>query len=216
MPITVFIADDHAMVRDGLRMILEAQGDIKVIGEAADGRAAVKLVRELNPDVTIMDISMPALNGIDATKQILKNNPSAKVIILTMYSTTEHVYQAFRAKAVGYLLKESAGLEVVKAVRSVHTGERYLCQQIADHVIDDYVHKREVAPESPLQRLSDREREILQMVVEGKTSAEIAKILDLSPKTVETYRSRLMEKLEVHDLPSLVKFAIRHGLTGAE
>lgn len=217
MSITVFVADDHAVVRDGLRFLLEAQTDIKVIGDAANGRDAVHQVARLCPDVVIVDIAMPDLNGIEATRQICQVCPSAQIIILSMHSTTEHIFQALQAGARGYLLKESAGIEVVNAVRQVHAGHRYLSQKISEKVIDDYVCQRKAAEaEGPLARLSPREREILQLVVEGKSSAEIAGILSLSPKTVETYRSRLMQKLGISDLPGLVKFAIQHGLTPLE
>jgi len=217
MSITVFLADDHAVVRDGLRFLLEAEHDIKVVGDAANGRDAVRRVVQLCPDVAIMDIAMPELNGIEAARKIGQVCPSTQVIILSMHSTTEHVFRALQAGARGYLLKESAGIEVVNAVRAVHAGHRYLSQRISDRLIDDYVHQRQDAEaRGPLARLSPREREVLQLVVEGKSSAEIADILSLSLKTVETYRSRLMRKLGISDLPGLVKFAIQHGLTPLE
>jgi len=214
MAIRVLLVDDHAVVRDGLRFLLEAGGNITVVGEAADGRQAVRQVQALLPDVVVMDIAMPELNGIEATEQIRQACPSTQVVILSMYATKEHILRALRAGANGYLLKESAGQEVVDAIRAVRAGRRYLSQSITETVIDDYVHERQAPPaQSPLERLSSREREILQLVVEGKSSTEIAEILYLSPKTVETYRSRLMRKLGLSDLPSLVKFAIQHGLT---
>ena len=217
MNISVYIADDHAIVRDGLRILLDEQPDIEVIGDAADGREAVRQVTELEPDVVIMDINMPELNGIEATHHIMENCPSARVVILSMFATQEHIFRALQAGARGYLLKESAGIEVVKAVREVMSGRRYLSQKISEDVIDDYVRLRDQAmDEDPLSRLSPREREVLQLVVEGKSSAEIAEALFLSPKTVETYRSRLMQKLEIHDIPGLVKFAIQHGLTALD
>lgn len=217
MTITLFLADDHAVVRDGLRFLLEAQEDIKVIGDADNGRDAVRQVTQLAPDVVILDIAMPELNGIEAAAQIHEACPSTQIIILSMHSTNEHVFRALRAGARGYLLKESAGVEVVKAIHVVHAGRRYLSQKISDQVIDDYVSQREtIEEESPLARLSSREREILQLVVEGKSSADIAETLFLSPKTIETYRSRLMQKLGIGDIPSLVKFAIQHGLTPLE
>jgi DNA-binding NarL/FixJ family response regulator len=202
-PLRVFLTDDHAIVREGLRLILEAGRDIEVVGEAADGRKAVREVRQHCPDVVIMDIAMPELNGIEATHQIRESCPSTQVIILSVYSTTEHLARALEAGAKGYLLKESAGQEVVKALRAVHAGRRYFCQSISEKMVDDYMAQRQgVAEKSPVERLSNREREILQLVVEGKSSAEIAEIIYLSPKTVETYRSRLMQKLEIHDLPA--------------
>lgn len=214
MSITVFLADDHAVVRDGLRALLEAQHDIQVLGDAANGRDAVRRVAELRPDVVIMDIAMPELNGIEATQQILDLCPSTQVIILSIFSTAEHIFRALEAGARGYLLKESAGIEVVKAVRAVHARRRYLSQKISDTAIEDYLRQRNsVKVKSPLARLSPREREILQLVVEGKSSAEIADSLPLSIKTVESYRSRLMKKLGIHNLPGLTKFAIQHGIT---
>ena len=217
MSITVFVADDHAVVRDGLRFLLEAQDDLRVIGDAADGRAAVRLVEEMHPNVAIVDIAMPGLNGIEATRQICQSCPNVKIIILSMHSTSEHVSQALQAGASGYLLKESAGVEVVSAVRAVHAGHRYLSQKISDQVIEDYARQRDPAQQTgPLALLTEREREVLQLVVEGQTSAQIADVLSLSRKTVETYRSRLMRKLGIEDLPSLVKFAIQHGLTPLE
>ena len=214
MSITVFLADDHAVVRDGLKLLLESQPDIKVVGDAADGRVALQQLGRLRPDVAILDIAMPGLNGIEITGQLQQIAPGTRVVILSMHSTAEHIYRALQAGARGYLLKESAGLEVVKAVRSVQAGRRYLSDAISNQVINGFLrHGKETAEESPLERLSPREREILQLVVEGKSSAEIAGILFLSTKTVETYRSRLMQKLGINDIPGLVKFAIQHGLT---
>ena len=214
MTIAVFLADDHAVVRDGLRYLLEAQPDIKVVGDAANGRQTLQLVERLRPDVAIMDIAMPELNGIEATRRIRTDCPSTQVIILSIYSTEEHVSRALQAGALGYVLKESAGIEVVNAVRAVHSGHHYLSQKLSDRLIDDYLHQiNSIGEKSPLARLSPREKEVLQLVVEGKSSAEIAAALSLSVKTIETYRSRIFHKLDIDDLPSLVKFAIQHGLT---
>ena len=217
MEVRVFLADDHTIVREGLRLLLEAQSDLTVVGEAADGRETVRLVKQMCPDVVVMDIAMPGLDGIRATREICEFCPATQVVILSIYSSSEHIFQALRAGARGYLLKESAGKEVVEAVRLVHARRRYLCRQITETVIDDYIRKYEtLPPKSPLESLSSREREILQFIVNGKTNTEIAKILSLSIKTVETYKSRLMEKLNIRDLATLVKFAIQHGLTSAE
>src|SRR5438874_1839347 len=192
---TVVLADDHTVVRDGLRVLLEAQSDISVVGDAANGREAVRLALQLHPDVVVMDIAMPELNGIEATQQIHDASPSTQVLILSMHSTTEHIFRALQAGARGYLLKDSAGAEVVEAVRVVHAGRRYLSHKIAATVIDDYIAERHRT--TPLDSLSRRERQILQLIAEGKSSAEVGTMLFLSPKTIDTYRSRLMHKLGI-------------------
>lgn len=211
MTITVLIADDHAVVRDGLRLLLENQSDIRVIGEVADGREAVEAAVRLKPDVVLMDLAMPLLNGTEAAAQIIEKQETAKIVMLSMHSTVEHVFRALQAGALGYLRKESAGSEVVDAVRAVHAGRRYLSQKITESMVDDYIRKR--TTDSPLDSLSQRERAILQLLVEGKSGIEIARLLHVSPKTVDTYRSRMMQKLGIGDLPGLVKFALQHGLT---
>lgn len=219
MSISIFLADDHAVVRDGLRMLLEAQPDFQIAGEATNGREAVRQVSQLRPDVAILDITMPELNGLEAARQICEESADTQVIILSMHGNTTHVFQALGAGASGYLLKASAGASVVEAVRTVHSGYRYLSPEIIDQVIEHSLHQQlgqhDEMPD-PLALLSPREREVLQLVVEGKSSAEIAQIIHLSPKTVETYRGNLMKKLELQNLPELVKFAIRHGLTPLE
>ncbi len=213
MSIKVFLADDHKVVRDGLHLLLTAEADIEVVGGASDGLEAVDLVAQLRPDVVVMDIAMPGMNGIEAMAQILRTNPASRVIILSMHATKEYIFQALQAGARGYLLKESAGIEVVNAVRMVHHGGSYLSPKISNQVIEGYVRpKDDDADSDPLSVLSPRERQIFRLVVEGKSSAEIAKILFLSPKTVDTYRSRLMQKLGVSDLLSLFKFAVQHKL----
>jgi DNA-binding NarL/FixJ family response regulator len=217
MSITVFLADDHAVVRDGLHALLDVEADITVVGTAANGRDAVRQVSTLCPDVAVVDIVMPNLGGIEATRQICEASPATQVVILSMHFSNEYVLRALQAGARGYLLKESAGEEVIDAVRAVHTGQRYLSEGIADRLIDEYLDLYgESKAGGALAALSPRELEVLQLVVEGKTSPEIARILTLSPKTIETYRSRLMRKLGIDDVPSLVKFAIKHGLTPAE
>ncbi len=217
MNISVLLADDHAVVRDGLRMILESQADIQVLGTAADGRQAVEKARKLKPDVIVIDIAMPELNGIEATYQILQENPSIRVVILSMHATPEYIYRTLEAGALGYLLKESASLEVIAAVRAAFAGQRYLSRRISDTLVDDYLQLQKGMSEiDPLKSLTGREREVLQLVVEGHTSEEIADDLALSPKTVASYRSRLMKKLGLDDLPSLIKFAILHGITSLE
>jgi DNA-binding NarL/FixJ family response regulator len=217
MNITVFLADDHAVVRNGLCVLLDSQPDIRVVGGAADGRDAVRQVAELRPDVAVIDIVMPDLSGIEATRRVLEVCPSTQVIILSMHSSEEYVLRALQAGARGYLLKESAGDEVIDAIRAVYAGHRYLSEDVSDKLIDEYLRLYEASEaKDPLARLSPRELEVLKLVVEGKTSPEIASILSLSPKTVETYRGRLMRKLGISDISSLVKFAIRHGLTSPE
>ena len=211
--IKILLADDHIIVRDGLKLILEAYPDMRVLGAVVNGRDAVRLALELKPDVVVMDISMLELNGIEATRQILAENPLIKVVILSMYASPEYIYRTLDAGAMGYILKDSASLEVSEAVRAVWSGERYLSQRIASTLAEEYMRVRDTHPEEdPLATLSKREREILQLVVEGRSSSEIAEQLVLSPKTVESYRSRVMKKLGIEDLPSLVKFAIRHGI----
>lgn len=214
MTIRVLLADDHAVVRDGLRFLLEAQGDISIVGDAANGREAARKVRELKPDVAIMDVAMPELNGIEATKEIHEMFPATRVLILSMHATTEHIRQALQAGAQGYVLKKSAGAEVVDAIRALYAGSGYLSQQIAGTVITDYISSPRAA--SPLETLTSRERQILQLVAEGKSSEQAAKSLFLSRKTVDTYRCRMMQKLGVHDLHGLMKFAIQHGLTSLD
>ncbi|MGC1375413.1 MAG: response regulator transcription factor [Anaerolineales bacterium] len=211
MNISVFLADDHRILRDGLRMLLEAQRDIRVAGEADDGRQAVGGILSVRPDIVLMDITMPELNGIEATRQIQEELPAAKVVILSVHGDSEHVYRAFQAGARGYLLKESAGPEVVEAVRTVHAGRRYLSHKLIQAGMDEYIYERQ--KRSPIDQLSGREREVCQLTVEGHTSAAIAEKLGLSPKTVETYRSRVMEKLGVEDITGLVRYAISNGLT---
>jgi RNA polymerase sigma factor (sigma-70 family) len=213
MKISVLLADDHAIVRDGLRMILETQADIQVLDTVANGRQAVRQVRKLKPDVVVMDISMPELNGIEAARQILAENPQIRVVILSMHATPEYIFRTLEAGALGYLLKESASLEVADAVRAAYAGQRYLSTRISNTLVDEYLqlHKK-IPTRNILDTLSEREREVLQLVVEGKSSAEIAECLSLSRKTVETYRSRIMGKLGVEDLPGLVNFSIQHGV----
>jgi DNA-binding NarL/FixJ family response regulator len=216
MSLTVYLADDHAVLREGLRLLLETQG-FTVVGQAGDGRTAVRETARLKPEAAILDIAMPELNGIEAARQIREASPHTKVIILSMHSTPAHISRALQAGARGYLLKEAAGAEVVHAVRAVHAGRRYLSQGISDQVLESFLQHGETETQaSPLASLSSREREILQLVAEGKTSAEIAALLFISPKTVDTYRSRLMEKLGLKDLAGLIKFAIQQGLTALE
>jgi DNA-binding NarL/FixJ family response regulator len=217
LKIRVLVADDHAIIREGLRVMLGNQFDMEVAGIAATGRETIRLVDEHNPDVAIIDISMPELNGIEAIRQILPRHPNTKVIVLSIHESKPYVYRALKAGAKGYLIKETAGLEVVEAVRAVFRGERYLSQRIADLLTDVSFRNLESSIEaSPLEKLSTREREILQLVAEGRTSQQIAESLSISPKTVDTYRSRLMHKIGVEDVAGLVRFAIQHGVISLE
>ena len=210
MPVSVMLADDHAVVRDGLRALLEGGNDLQVVAMAGNGREAVAEALRLRPDIVIMDIAMPELDGVEATRRIVEKCPDTRVLILSMYLSAEHIYRALQAGAQGYVLKESAGEEVVDAIRALRAGKRYLSHRITETVIDDYL--REGTNVSPLDSLSLRERDVLQLVVEGRTNAAIAQALSLSPKTVETYRARIMKKLKVRDTVELVKFSMRHGL----
>jgi DNA-binding NarL/FixJ family response regulator len=212
MSIKVVLADDHAIVRDGLRALLEAKPGISVVGDASDGKQVLSQVNELQPDIVVMDILMPELNGIEATKRILESSPQVRVIILSMLGTADHVFRAVQAGVRGFLLKESAGREVVDAVEAVYSGDMYFSRPITNTLVNDYMQMRQETEADTIEKLSLRENEILCLVVEGKTSAEIGRDLHLSPKTVESYRSRIMQKLGVSDLSELIKYAIKHGL----
>jgi DNA-binding NarL/FixJ family response regulator len=214
MAISVLIVDDHTVVSEGLRYLIDAQKDIQVVGYAADGREAVNKARALKPDVVVMDISMPGLNGIEATRQIGDRLKNTNVVILSMHANHEYVLRALHAGARGYVLKKSAGQEVVDAIRAVYSGRHFFSPAITEIVIDDYLKERRHT--SPLDSLSARERQILQMTAEGHGTQAIAKAMSLSPKTVDTYRSRMMNKLGITNRSALIKFAIQHGVTSAE
>jgi DNA-binding NarL/FixJ family response regulator len=214
MPISVMLADDHQVLRDGLKTLLEAQPDIRVVGAAADGVEAVAAAAKLKPDVVVMDISMPDMNGVEAARRIHAARAETRIVMLSMHSDAEHVYRALEAGATGYLLKNSAGSELVTAVRAVHAGRRYLTEKINELVIAGYLGEKRAA--SPLESLSKRERDILQHIVDGRNNRETAELLHISVKTVETYRSRMLQKLGIKNVTELVKFAITHGLTQVE
>jgi two-component system response regulator NreC len=209
MPIRILIADDHGVVAEGLKHLVEAQADMEVIACVGDGREAVQQARDTHPDVVLMDLSMPELNGADATRAILERDPKCRVIVLSMYAQREYVRRALKAGAAGYVVKRSAAKEVVDAIRAVHAGQRYLSPRVADVVLEDYTDDKQ---DDPLALLSPREREVLQLLAEGRTGAQIAERLSLSQKTVETYRARLVEKLKIRDVAGLVRFAIQRGL----
>ena len=214
MTIRVLLVDDHAVVRDGVGHLLDAQAGMRVIGSLGDGREAVRYAALEHPDVAIVDIAMQGMNGIEVARQIHDACPESRILMLSMHASPEYVHQSFQAGAQGYVLKESAGSEVVDAVRAVSGGKRYLSRRISGEAIERYLSER--SADNPLLRLSARERQVLQFVVEGRTSAEVAELLGLSPKSVESYRSRMLKKLGLEDLPSLVKFAIRYGVTSVE
>jgi len=210
MSIRVLLADDHAVVRDGLRFLLEAHGGIEVVASVGNGPDALAAAQRLKPDVLVLDINMPGLNGIDACRRICERQPGSKVLILSMHGSTEHIYRALQAGARGYLLKESAGAEVVTAVHALHTGRIYMGEKIAETAMQDYLAR--CPSTSPIDSLSSREREILQLIVDGRSNTETASVLSLSVKTVETYRSRMLQKLGIKSISELVKFGIEHGL----
>lgn len=210
MPIRVLIVDDHAVVRDGLQALLTKAEDLQVVGVAGNGREAIEQAQRARPDVVVMDIGMPELDGVEATRRLREKCPESRVLILSMHLSSEHVARALHAGALGYVLKESAGEEVAEAIRAVSAGRRYLSHRLSDLMIDDFL--RDGVKVSPLDRLSLRESEVLKWVVEGHTNADIAERLALSVKTVETYRARIMRKLGVKDTVDLVKFAMRHGI----
>jgi DNA-binding NarL/FixJ family response regulator len=207
--IRVIVVDDHALVREGVSRLLEEEPDMRVVGSFAEGNAAVRFAARAAPDVAILDVAMPHTSGIDVARRLRAVSPKTQLLMLSMHAKIEYVHQALWAGANGYVLKESAGDEVVAAVRAVSAGKRYLSEKIAPRALE------ELFREDPLERLSAREMEVLKLVVEGNSSNQMAMLLGLSPKSIDTYRSRLMTKLDVANLPGLVKFAIRRGLTSA-
>lgn len=212
MTIRVLLADDHAVVRDGLRAYLQGQRDMSVVGAVTTGRDAVAVAQQLRPDVVVMDISMPGISGIAATREIRKTCSSTQVVIFSMYVTRDHIYEALRSGARAYVVKESGSDEIIHAVREAHAGRRYLSGKIADTIVDGFLIGAEEGA-SPVDLLSTREREVLILIAEGNSGPEIASLLEISRKTVGTYRRRIMDKLDIHTTAELVKFAIQNGLT---
>jgi two-component system, NarL family, response regulator NreC len=206
--IRILLADDHAVVRQGFKMILGAQSDMEIVGEAGNGREAVELAEQLKPDVVVMDVAMPELNGIEATRRLAESVPHARVVALSMHKDSVYVREILRAGARGYLLKDSVAADLVSAIRAVARGEGYLSPSVSNAVLDDY--RRHVT--NPIDLLTSREREVLQMLAEGKTNKEIATVLNLSVYTVDAHRGRIMEKLNFHSINELVRFALRNGL----
>jgi len=206
--IRILLAADHAVVRQGFKMILGAQPDMEIVGEASNGREAVELADRLKPEVVVMDVSMPELNGIEATRRLAESAPHVRVLALSMHKDSVYVREILRAGARGYLLKDSVAGDLVSAVRAIAAGEGYISPQVSNAVLDDY--RRHVT--NPIDLLTSREREVLQMLAEGKTNKEIAGVLNLSVYTVDAHRGRIMEKLNVHSINELVRFAVRNGL----
>jgi DNA-binding NarL/FixJ family response regulator len=211
--IRVVLADDHRMLREGIRALLEREDDIEVVGEAADGREAVRLATQLQPDVVVMDVSMPLLNGIEATRQIRRDYPQVRILTLTVHESEDYVAQLLAAGASGYIIKRAGGDELIGAIRAVQQGEAFLHPSIAKVVIQDYVRRLQAGEGLSAQEvLTDREREVLQLIAEGYTNREIADLLHLSIKTVQNHRSNIMRKLDLHDRGELIKYAIQQGI----
>ena len=209
----ILLGDDHTVLRHGLRKILEERRDWRVVAEAGNGRDAVREALALTPDVAILDVGMPLLNGIEATRQIVRRAPSVHVLILSMHSDQAYVTQAVQAGARGYLLKESAGAELLEAIATVASGKSYFSQAVAQVVFDDYVKTlSDKGITDPYDSLSEREREVLQLVAEGRSSKEIAELLSISPATVETHRAHLLQKLRLHNTVEVVRYAARRGI----
>lgn len=208
--VRILIADDHGIVRKGLRLQLEQQKDFEVVGEATDGREAVRMTEELNPDVVIIDVAMPNLNGIQATTQLVKKNPNLGVIILSMYSDESYLTRALSAGAKGYLLKDTADVDLYRAVQVVAQGKPFFSPTIANTLLEDYMRQlQQRGLQDSYDLLTDREKEILQLLAEGKANKEVAVALDLSPNTVETHRTRIMQKLDLHSSAEIVLYAVR-------
>jgi DNA-binding NarL/FixJ family response regulator len=214
-PIRVLLADDHTLVRAGIRSLLKGLENVEVVGEAGDGQEAVRLAESLRPDVVLLDVGMPGLNGLDVAARLVAHDASIRVLILSMHTSEEYVLRALRAGCAGYLLKGSAVAELEIAVRAVARGETYLSPAVSKHVMDDYV-RRTGGATDPIDALTPRQREVLQLVAEGNTSKDIADRLGLSFKTVDAHRAQIMERLGLHDVAGLVRFAIRMGLVRPE
>ena len=207
--IRILLADDHTILRDGIRSLLEDQPDIQVVGEAEDGHTAIRMTCELEPDVVLMDIAMPLLNGLEATRRIKRDCPRARVLILSMHENEEYIRQALASGAMGYILKDAAAHDLLGAIRAVHSGEAVLSPAITRLVIEDYLRWGDLGSGDLTNGLSSREREVLQLIAEGYTNKQIAEILSISVKTVQAHRANIMSKLDLHDRSELIKYAIR-------
>jgi len=212
----ILLADDHKIIRDGLQSLIEKEPDMEVVGEATNGRSIIQLTYELTPNLIVMDISMPDLNGIDATRSIIEAFPDIKIIALSMHFNKQYVLEMFKAGASGYLVKDCAIEELVKAIRTVMADQTYLCPQIATVVVKNFVHQVPDSEPSVFSVLTSREREVLQLLAEGNPMKEIAYQLNISIKTISLHRQHIMNKLDIHNFADLIKFAIREGLTSLE
>jgi DNA-binding NarL/FixJ family response regulator len=213
MQLEVFIAEDHNLVRSGIRALLDAAPDLKVVGEAANGRQAVEMVRTLRPGLVLMDVAMPELNGIEAARQVISENADTKVVMLSMHEDRHYVFESLKAGATGYVLKSAAFQDLIAAISTVMSGKNYISPALSDTVMNDYIRRAQGdEKDTELGRLSGREREVLQLIAEGNSSAEVAEVLRISVRTVDTHRHNIMNKLEIHSIAGLTKFAIRHGL----
>lgn len=213
MPIRILLADDHTVVRDGLRALLEKQPDMTVVAEASDGRDSIRLAEEQSPDVVVMDIGMPSLNGIEATRRILAANPRTAVVMLSMHQDESYVLRSLKAGAKGYLLKDSLRGDVIDAIRAVAQGRSFLTRKVRHMLQEDYVRQMESRGlDDSYDLLTDREREVLHMVAEGKSNKEVAGLLNISPTTVETHRAHILQKLGIHSVPELILYAVRKGI----
>ncbi len=215
-PLRIVLADDHPIVRAGIRAELEKLPHVQVLGEAEDGRTALELIKTHKPNIVFMDISMKGLNGLDATARITKEHPNVRVVILSMHQSEEYFWQALKAGAAGYLLKKAATAELATAVQRVAGGEIYLTREMSNKLVKKLPLQQIAHHKSPLERLTERQREILQLIAEGQTTKAIALILRVSPKTVEYHRAKLMERLNIFDIPGLVRFALQSGLIAQE
>ncbi len=211
--IRVLLADDHTLMRAGLRVLLERQPDIAVVGEAEDGRETVKLVEALQPDVVVLDIAMPNLNGIEATRQIVAKNPRTSVVILSMHSDESYILRSLKAGARAYLLKDSAEADLIRAIHAVREGKSFFSPAVGKALVEDYVRQlKELGDEDSFDLLTPREREILQLVAEGQSNKDVANLLNLSVYTVETHRAHILQKLGLHTVPDLILYAVRKGI----